>query len=48
MGTEAGRAEIWFKATHAGSVSIQAESPASSFRRVKQVQLATPVSVTIN
>jgi len=43
-----GRAWMWFKATSAGTVNIQAEAPAHSMKHTKLVQLATPVAVTIN
>ena len=48
MVSEGGRSEIWFKATHTGHVYIQAEAPASAIKHTKQVQLVTPVHVTIN
>jgi len=48
MVSQGGRSEIWFKATHTGHVYIQAEAPASAMKHTKQVQLVTPVHVTIN
>ena len=48
MVSQGGRSEIWFKATHTGHVYIQALVPVSATKHTKQVQLATPVHVTIN
>ena len=45
---DSGRAWMWFKATAAGTVYIQAKAPANALKHTKQVVLPTAVKITVN